>query len=289
MSAPRDALALLEETSRTFAIPIARLPADGLRQAVTAAYLCLRALDEVEDHPTLDPRAKAATLRALGCVLQTSFDAAAIAAALEAHQAVLPEVTRRLYEWTQLAPAPIAPRIWDAAAAMAERMALWVERGWRIDTGQDLDGYTFAVAGAVGVLLSDVWMWHGGIQTDRRHAVGFGRGLQAVNILRNRDADLGRGVDFFPRGWDRAAMDAYARRNLALADAYNASLPEGALRDVCLIPATLAHATLDVLAQGQGKLSRQAVHALVGQATRAPTWVASDRAARRGGAAGAVR
>jgi len=279
MSVPRDALALLEETSRTFAIPIARLPADGLRQAVTAAYLCLRALDEVEDHPALDPRAKATTLRALGCGLQTSFDAAAIAAALEAHQAVLPEVTRRLYEWTHLAPPPIAPppiapppiapppiapRIWDAAAAMAERMALWVERGWMIDTAQDLDSYTFAVAGAVGVLLSDVWMWHGGIQTDRRHAVGFGRGLQAVNILRNRDADLGRGVDFFPRGWRQADMDAYARRNLALGDAYNASLPEGALRDVCLIPATLAHATLDVLAQGQGKLSRQAVRDLVG-------------------------
>ncbi len=276
MAAPRDALALLEETSRTFAIPIARLPADGLRQAVTAAYLCLRALDEVEDHPTLDPRAKATTLRALGRVLQTSFDAAAIAAVLEAHQAVLPEVTRRLHEWTQLAPPPIAPRIWDAAAAMAERMALWVECGWAIDTVRDLDSYTFGVAGAVGVLLSDVWMWHGGIQTDRRHAVGFGRGLQAVNILRNRDADLARGVDFFPRGWDRAAMDAYARRNLALGDAYNASLPEGALRDVCLIPATLAHATLDVLAQGQGKLSRQAVHALVGQATRVPTLADAD-------------
>jgi len=264
MAVPRDALALLEETSRTFAIPIARLPDDGLRQAVTATYLCLRALDEVEDHPVLDPGTKAATLRALGRTLQTSFDAAAIAAALEAHQAILPEVTRRLYEWTQLAPAAIAPRIWDAAAAMAERMALWVERSWRIDTVQDLDSYTFGVAGAVGVLLSDMWMWHGGIQTDRRHAVGFGRGLQAVNILRNRDADLARGVDFFPRGWDQAAMDAYARRNLALGDAYNASLPEGALRDVCLIPATLAHATLDVLARGQGKLSRQAVRDLVG-------------------------
>jgi len=107
-------------------------------------------------------------------------------------------------------------------------------------------------------------MWHNGVRTDHRHAVGFGRRLQAVNILRNRDADLGRGVDFFPRGWGRAEMDAYARRNLALGDAYNASLPEGALRDVCLIPATLAHVMLDVLARGQDKLSRQAVRDLVG-------------------------
>ena len=264
MSAPRDAFAVLEDTSRTFSIPIARLPSDDLRQAVTAAYLCLRALDEVEDHPALDTPAKAALLRALGRALQTRVDAAAIAAALEPHRAILPEVTRRLHEWTQFAPAPIAPRIWDAAAAMADRMALWVERGWAIDTAQDLDAYTFAVAGTVGVLLSNLWMWHGGVRTDRRHAVGFGRGLQAVNILRNRDADLARGVDFFPSGWRPAEMDAYARRHLALGDAYNASLPAGPLRDVCLIPATLAHATLDVLARGQGKLSRQAVRDLVG-------------------------
>jgi len=176
MSAPRDALALLKETSRTFAIPIARLPGDGLRQAVTAAYLCMRAIDEVEDHPTLDICAKAATLRMLGRALQSSFDAADIAAALETHRGILPEVTLRLHEWTQLAPAPIAPRIWDAAAAMAERMALWVERGWTIDTVQDLDGYTFSVAGAVGLLLSDLWMWHGEVRTDRRYAVGFGCG-----------------------------------------------------------------------------------------------------------------
>lgn len=267
MSAPRDAVALLEETSRTFAIPIARLPGDGLRAAVTAAYLCLRALDEVEDHPALDGGAKAATLRALGRALQTRFDAADLAAALGAHRGLLPEVTLRLHEWTQFAPAAIAPRIWDATAAMAERMALWAERGWAIETVGDLDGYTFGVAGAVGVLLSDLWMWYGGVHTDRRHAVGFGRGLQAVNILRNHEADRGRGVDFLPRGWRQADMDAYARRNLALGDAYNASLPEGALRDACLIPVTLACATLDVLAQGEGKLSRQAVLDLVGPAT----------------------
>jgi len=257
---------VLEETSRTFYIPIARLPGDGLRQAVTGAYLCLRALDEVEDHPALDARAKAATLRALGRALRPRVGSADSTAALEAHRALLPEVTLRVHEWAHLAPAPIAPRIREAAAAMAGRMAWWVERGWVIETVQDLESYTFDVAGAVGVLLSDIWLWHGGIRTERRHAVGYGRGLQAVNILRNRGADLARGVDFFPRGWCHAAMDKYARRNLALGDAYNASLPEGVVRDVCLIPATLAHATLDVLAQGQGhgKLSRQAVLDLVG-------------------------
>ncbi len=51
-------------------------------------------------------------------------------------------------------------------------------------------------------------------------------------------------------------------------DASNASLPEGARRDVCLIPVTLAHARdagRPVLVRGQGTRSRQAVRDLVGR------------------------
>ena len=44
-----DAVKALEETSRTFFIPIQQL-APNLREAVTSAYLCMRAIDEIEDH-----------------------------------------------------------------------------------------------------------------------------------------------------------------------------------------------------------------------------------------------
>jgi farnesyl-diphosphate farnesyltransferase len=47
-----DMLGALEETSRTFYLPVVRLPA-GLREAVASGYLCMRALDEIEDHPDL--------------------------------------------------------------------------------------------------------------------------------------------------------------------------------------------------------------------------------------------
>lgn len=53
-------------------------------------------------------------------------------------------------------------------------------------------------------------------QTDPNLAVAFGRGLQAVNIIRNRNEDLSRGVDFFPDGWKLKEMFLYARRNLVL-------------------------------------------------------------------------
>jgi farnesyl-diphosphate farnesyltransferase len=42
---------------------------------------------------------------------------------------------------------------------------------------KDLDAYTFSVAGAVGLLLSDIWAHYENISTDRALAVSFGRGL----------------------------------------------------------------------------------------------------------------
>jgi farnesyl-diphosphate farnesyltransferase len=121
------------------------------------------------------------------------------------------------------------------------------------------------VAGAVGLLLSDLWAWYDGTQTHRVYAIGFGRGLQAVNILRNYKDDGSRGVDFFPEGWTSEQMHSYAKRNLALADAYTGALPSGPALDFCRIPLALAHATLNVLADGQDKLTRSAVVELIEQ------------------------
>jgi farnesyl-diphosphate farnesyltransferase len=144
-------------------------------------------------------------------------------------------------------------------------MAYWVGNDWQISTQADLDCYTFSVAGAVGLLLSDLWVWYDGTTTRREYAVGFGRGLQSVNILRNRAEDLARGVDFFPDGWGEDDVRTYAERNLSLADAYVDALPIGHVRDFCRIPLSLAYATLDALARGESKLSRKAVLELVGR------------------------
>ncbi|MFN7247207.1 MAG: squalene/phytoene synthase family protein, partial [Microcystis sp.] len=216
-----NALTILQETSRTFYIPISRLP-DRLLEAVASAYLCMRAIDEVEDHPDLDNFSKSQILRQISLNLQAGTENSTkedFAFGL-VHREILPEVTLRIGEWALLAPDSIAPRVWDATAAMADRMAYWAGNNWDIRTEIELDQYTFSVAGAVGLLLSDLWNWYDGTQTNRSYAIGFGRGLQAVNIARNHGEDLRRGVSFLPQGWTISDIHNYARRNLKLADYY---------------------------------------------------------------------
>lgn len=261
MSLRDEAMRVLEATSRTFYLPIVRLPS-GLQDAVAAAYLCMRAIDEIEDHPYLEAPVKAELLKAVSLTLQSGtshLEPDAFLDSQRAYRDALPEVSRQIGVWCRFAPASIAPRIWDATAAMAERMAHWATTGWVIITEADLNRYTFGVAGAVGLLLSDLWAWYDGTQTDRHHAIGFGRGLQAVNILRNRSEDLAREVDFFPHGWSQEEVQAYARRNLVLADAYTQALSPGPAREFCKVPLTLAYATLDALARGERKLERSTV------------------------------
>ncbi|MGF1542779.1 MAG: squalene/phytoene synthase family protein [Pleurocapsa sp.] len=265
-----QALEVLKQTSRTFYIPIARLPGQ-LQDAVASAYLCMRAIDEIEDSAELDNATKALLLREISRKLQETVDQSTykhLSDCLQDYRHILPEVALRIGEWAILAPETIAPRIWDATAAMSDRMAYWAESNWTIETEADLDRYTFSVAGAVGLLLSDLWGWYDGTETNRQYAIGFGRGLQAVNIVRNQEEDLQRGVNFFPVGWSSRDMQAYAHRQLKMAQLYTNALPGNSpALDFCQIPLVLATGTLDAIALGKNKLSRSDVLNLVGQFT----------------------
>jgi farnesyl-diphosphate farnesyltransferase len=182
------------------------------------------------------------------------------------YRETLPEVTLRISEWLWHVPQSIAPRVWDATIAMADHMAYWVENNWRIQTEADLNGYTYSVAGSVGLLICDIWTWFDGSQIDRLAAIHFGRGLQSVNILRNREEDGERGVNFFPAGWVEKDMFIYARKNLELAKAGILQVPQGSFKYLVDIPLALAEATLQALERGQPKLTRSQVMQIVGQA-----------------------
>jgi farnesyl-diphosphate farnesyltransferase len=264
MSPSEAADQALLETSRTFYLPIVRLPSN-LREAVTASYLCLRAIDEIEDHIGLTSDKKSVLLQTISTAC-AARDLCALERAVNTRED-LASVTKRMVEWIQLAPSAVAPWILQVSGRMAERMDHWARLRWRISTRNDLDSYTFDVAGSIGVLLTDLWYWHDRTVANKLHAVGFGRGLQAVNILRNRTDDLARGVDFFPIGWNQDSICLYAQSNLSLASNYVDSLSVGPARDFCQLPLDLAYATLQALQRGEEKLSRSAVMQLVASST----------------------
>jgi farnesyl-diphosphate farnesyltransferase len=232
-----------------------------IKEAVMSSYLLLRAIDEIEDHPQLDKREKVGLLCALSTAMRPQQNSAprTFSAILRPHRDQLQEVTNRIYEWLSLSPRVIAPMLQQTTSMMAQRMAYWVNNGWRIRTKHDLDRYTFSVAGAVGILLSDLWMWYDGTPSRRANAIRYGRGLQAVNILRNRAEDLARGVDFFPDGWSEADFLLYAKQNMLRGDDFVSKFPPGPAHEFCLGPQALAYATLAALERGESKLSRDAV------------------------------
>lgn len=268
----KDAMNMLLATSRTFYIPISRL-SDGLKEAVGSAYLCMRAIDEIEDHPQFDSEMKINLLRSIGTILQkkdlgdTELEIE-LKEVFAPYHSILPEVTLRMADWAKFAPEPVRPDIYHWTGIMAEGMADWVSRKWEIHTKEDLDQYTYYVAGLVGLLLSDLWKWYDGTESDEDLAVAYGRGLQAVNIIRNREEDLLRGVDFYPDGWEFKDMLSYARQNLAKADIYIDNIQSKTILDFCKIPLVLAYGTLDALESGKEKLSRLQVINLVRKATK---------------------
>lgn len=263
----KEARKILKETSRTFYIPITYL-AQGLQEAVASAYLCMRAIDEIEDHPELPSNEKTHLLLSVQQILQKTSYEDDLANLLQPYQSILPKVTLKLGDWIQVCPPGIVEKVLDATAIMANGMAKWVEKDWVIETEDDLDDYTYYVAGLVGVMLNDIWKWYDNTETDEDLAIAFGRGLQAVNILRNYKEDGTRGVNFFPEGWGLEEMFAYARKNLEMADLYINNLKTDSIIKFCKIPLVLAHGTLKALVEGKEKMSRIEVIKAVGQAVK---------------------
>src|SRR6185369_12678252 len=163
MRLSQDATEILRQTSRTFYLSIVQLPPE-IKEAVMSSYLLLRAIDEIEDHPHLEKAVRVSLLCALSREMRLRPKPApdTFATILRPYRDWFHEVTNRIDEWLSLSPTEVAPLLQQTTSKMAQRMAYWVSNDWRIRTKHDLDRYTFSVAGAVGVLLSDLWKWYDG-------------------------------------------------------------------------------------------------------------------------------
>ncbi len=259
----KEAMQVLKDTSRTFYIPITFLKND-LKVSVAAAYLAMRAIDEIEDHEQLSNDVKFDLLSAISDLLKDTFNEEAYQELLAPYAEQLPEVSLRLADWLTFCPEESRKIVQASTSEMAFGMAKWAKANWQVHTREELDDYTYYVAGLVGTMLSELWAWGADIQTDRDLAIGYGRGLQAVNILRNQHEDMDeRGVSFVPDGWTREDLFAYAEENLAKADLYMKDINKRTVLLFCRLPLALAHKTLKAMQDGREKITRTEVERTV--------------------------
>jgi farnesyl-diphosphate farnesyltransferase len=234
---------LLRRVSRSFYLTLRMLPA-GVREPVSLAYLLARLSDTEADGPATG--AEHELLRRRGEVLGL-LPHAPLRAEIEGVWNTIREGQR--FDSERFTPPLRSPL--DAA---------------------ELDRYTYLVAGCVGEFWTRVCL---GVLPGFSSkpagemmplAVRFGKGLQMVNILRDRHADAARGrVYVAPAGFD-VAVDL-ARGHLAAARVYCDAIRPVRLHAACLLPCLLAEETLDLVVRDpsrpQAKISRTRVRFLL--------------------------
>ena len=174
-------------------------------------------------------------------------------------EGVLKEVTLRVSEAIFYCPEAFRGRVVEYAITIADRMALWVKRQWKIESEGHLDIYTYAISSIVTLVIADMVQWFEGSNGDRTLIIDYGRGVQGVNIIVGRKGDLERGVDFYPPGWGDAEMVAWTLKYLEKGRQFVETLKPGSAASILAgLMYKLCNETMKALARGH-KLTRPEV------------------------------
>lgn len=210
--------ALLRRVSRSFYLSLAVLPRE-IRSTVGLAYLFARAADTIADTRLL-PRAQrllhlAAFRGELDAPGPGRLEAIVAATrgsqALEAERALLERLPDCFAAYRAL-PFADAARVRRVLGTIVEGMQEDLTRFpgedegglAALETREELDRYTYLVAGCVGEFWTDIHVAH---RPRLRHwepakmsalGVRFGKGLQLTNVLRDIPRDLRQGRCYLP-------------------------------------------------------------------------------------------
>lgn len=268
MEPPLSENEVLRQVARSFHVTIRMLPA-AMRGDVSLAYLVARAADTVADCSPARIPARLDLLRSA----RESLDSPEIRGYRPDDWAPLQRAAaeRRLLQawpglWRRISTRPEADRrrlqtvlghILDGQIFDLER---FVEGAPPLQA-EELDRYIYLVAGSVGEFWTDL-----GYARMRRFARenpermrelgrNYGKGLQLVNVLRDRCMDAAMGRTYMAPE-DIVQRTGQARLLLADGAAYCAALGSGRMRYATVLPALLGWRTLTLaLAQPAGLLT----------------------------------
>jgi farnesyl-diphosphate farnesyltransferase len=208
---------ILRSVSRSFYLSVRLLPA-RLRQPVTLGYLLARATDTVADTSKISPIVRAEKLASLSDVIQGKVPSDAVidlAASFAPLQDNLPERALiqslpRCLEWLEdIDPVDrneiraVMQKITRGQALDLQRFGNPAEIG-SLPRAEDLDEYTYLVAGCVGEFWTRLCFRHVRRFTKLSEiemanlGKRYGMGLQLINILRDAGTDVRAGRCYFP-------------------------------------------------------------------------------------------
>lgn len=280
---------LLASVSRSFYLSLRFLP-ERMRDGVSCAYLLARATDTVADAATLPERERLDLLNIMAELISgaASGNDLALARIAESCSDSLShkgekELLCRFGECLDLMNALPAGQVflirkvlhtiiegqmWDLEFFLQNNC---------VESAEGLDVYTYRVAGCVGEFWTEMGFlcYSGGFAVlpedeMREMGISYGKGLQLVNVLRDRNEDAQRGRVYLPGGGDGETLRLWldqARENLGRGVRYAAALKGFKSRFATVLPAYLGLRTLKLLESPEGmrtfkaKITRRQVYA----------------------------
>ena len=313
-----DTLRVLKRVSRAFYISIRVLPQE-MRHPVGMAYSLARTADIISDVSISTPENRMKRLKVFHAAIRDRGTLTAVSdvplipeaaeSLAEDERELLGEVDETLRKLELLSNVDGALTR-SVVSIICEGMEFDIERFAPAKLGapigvseEELDSYTYQVAGCVGEFWTDVLMAHSRSlghwdrKEQARLGIAYGKGLQIVNILRDAPVDLRLGRCYIPNEWLAEtgmrprdllypANSQFARRalvrgvRLALeyfesAEAYMLSIPRRCvrLRLATAWPLLMGLGTLEEVALNRrwlapeirSKVSRNWVYAMAGK------------------------
>jgi farnesyl-diphosphate farnesyltransferase len=240
MPRPINSQELLKQVSRSFYLTLRILP-QSINGSISIAYLLARAADTIADTQLIEVSRRHEALRQLRVGIQAASEKRAgplpdFGDLAEAQEMIAGEGTageRTLLERIEELLGLLRSLEYDDRHRIGKLLDT-ITRGQEDDlllfgahrgsiialkSDEELDRYTYHVAGCVGEFWTDMCRAHvfpnARLDDDRLRASGvrFGKGLQLVNILRDLPKDLSRGRCYIPE--EQLALCGLAPGNLA--------------------------------------------------------------------------